>query len=109
MTPFVQLSKTNYARGHDDEHFCEIVLNLDQQVRRKCCLKIFLIKSSGCHFCLGGVEPFVQFVRRHYKEHFCEIILNLDQRFMRCRLRIFLIQSSGGTFVQRSRTVVQFW
>ena len=26
-----------------EEQFCEIILNLDQWLRRKCCLKIFLI------------------------------------------------------------------
>ena len=31
-----------------------------------------------------------------YKKHLCEIILNLDQWFRRrCRLKIFLIYSSG--------------
>ena len=31
-----------------EEHFCEIILNLDKWFRR--CLKIFLIYSSGGHF-----------------------------------------------------------
>ena len=40
------------------------------------------------------------------EEQFCEIILNLDQWFKRrCRLKIFLILSSGGPFIQQSRTV----
>ena len=34
------------------EQSCEIILNLDQRIRRKCCLKVFLILSSG--------SPFVQ-------------------------------------------------
>ena len=35
----------------------------------------------------------------------CEIILILDQWFRRCLFKIFLIWSSGGPFVQRSRTI----
>ena len=46
------------------------------------------------------------FDKGHYEEQFCEIILNLDQWFRRrCLLKIFCIWSSGGPFVQRSRTV----
>ena len=46
------------------------------------------------------------FGRRHHKEQFCEIILSLDKCFSRrCRLKIFLIWSSGGPFVQWSRTI----
>ena len=32
-----------------EEHFCEIILNLDQWLRRRCRLKIFLIHYSGGH------------------------------------------------------------
>ena len=39
----------NYARGHHEGHFCEIIwnliLNMDQWFRMKCCLKRFLILS----------------------------------------------------------------
>ena len=46
------------------------------------------------------------FGRRHHEEKFCEIIFNLDKWFKwRCRLKIFLIWSSGGPFAQRSRTI----
>ena len=41
----------NFGRGYYEEQFFEIILNLDQWFRR-CCLKIFLIWSSG--------SPFVQ-------------------------------------------------
>ena len=43
---------------------------------------------------------------RHHVEQFCEIILNLDQWFRRrsC-LKIFLIWSSCGPFVQWSETI----
>ena len=37
----------NCGRGHLEKQFCEIILNLDQWFRRKCCLKVFLIWSSG--------------------------------------------------------------
>ena len=51
----------------------------------------------------SGAEAFVQFDRRHHEEQFCETIFNLDQWFKRrCRLKLFLIWSSGGPFVQRS-------
>ena len=39
----------NFGRNHK-EQFCEIILNLDQGFRRRCCLKIFLIWSSGGPF-----------------------------------------------------------
>ena len=42
----------NFERCHHEEQFCEIILNLDQWSRRRSCLKIFLIWSSG--------SPFVQ-------------------------------------------------
>ena len=32
-----------FGRGHHEENFCEIILNLDQWFRRTWCLKIFLI------------------------------------------------------------------
>ena len=45
-------------------------------------------------------------VRGYHEEQFCEIILNSDQWFRRrCRLKIFLIWSSGSPFVQWSRTI----
>ena len=58
--------------------------------------------------------PFVQwsgtictiFVSGINEEQFCETILNLDQWFSRrCRLKIFVILSSGGLFIQWSKTV----
>ena len=52
-----------------------------------------------------GAEQFVQFGRVHHEGQFCEIILNLDQWIRRCRLKTFLIKSSGGIFVRRSGTI----
>ena len=40
------------------------------------------------------------------EKQLCEIIPNLDQWFRRkCLFKIFLFWSSGGPFVQRSRTI----
>ena len=45
------------------------------------------------------------FGRMHHEEQFCEIILKLGQWFSRrCRLKIFIIWSSGSP-VQWSRTI----
>ena len=57
-------------------------------------------------FCLVERNHLCNFSRGYYEEQFCEIILNLDQFFKRiCRLKIFLIWSSVGPFVQRSRNI----
>ena len=46
------------------------------------------------------------FGRRHHEDQFCDIISNLDLWFRRrCRLKIYLIWSSGGPFVQWSGTI----
>ena len=58
-------------------------------------------------------QPFYSVERNHlcnfsskYQDvQFCENILNLDQWFRRCRLKIFLIWSSGCPFVQRSGSI----
>ena len=67
----------NFGRGHNEEHFCEIILNLDQWFKR-CHLKIFLSRAE--RNILGN------FGRGYYEEHyyFCELILNSDQWFRRC-------------------------
>ena len=36
----------HFSRGHYEEYFCEIILNLDLWFSR-CCLKIFLIFSGS--------------------------------------------------------------
>ena len=42
----------------------------------------------------------------HHGEHSCKVIWTFDKRFGRsCRLKIFLIWSSGGPFVQWSGTI----
>ena len=40
----------NFGRRYHEEQFCEIILNLDQWLRRKCRLKVFLNWSSGSPF-----------------------------------------------------------
>ena len=40
----------DFGRRHLQEQFCETILNLDPWLRRRCCLKTFLIYSSGCPF-----------------------------------------------------------
>ena len=55
--------------------------------------------------CLVEWNYLCNFGRRHHEEQFREIILNLDQWFSRCRLKIFLIWSSGGPFVQQNGTI----
>ena len=59
-----------------------------------------LFSAEWNHLCNFG--------RGYYEEQFYEIILNLDQWFRRCLLKIFLIWSSGGLFVQWSRTICGF-
>ena len=50
----------NFRRGYYEEQFCEIILNLGQWFRKRCCLKDFL---SGALVVLlfGGMKPFMQF------------------------------------------------
>ena len=36
----------NFGRRHHEEQSCELILNLDQWFRSKCCFKVFLIWSS---------------------------------------------------------------
>ena len=55
-------------------------------------------------FCSAERKRFCNFSSGYQEEQFCENILNLDQWF-RCLLKIFLIWSSGGPFVQWSRII----
>ena len=49
----------NFVRGHHEEQFCEIILNLDQWFRR-CRLKDFLSRAL-VPIVLSVAEPFMQF------------------------------------------------
>ena len=95
----------NFGRGYHEEQFCEIILNLDQWIRRRWVLKKLSYLELWWPLWVE-LNHLCNFGRRHHEEHFCEIILNLDQWFMRkCCLKIFFIWSSGGPFVQRSGTI----
>ena len=48
----------NFGRGHYEEQFCEIILNLGQWFR--CRLKDFLSGALAA-LLFSGVEPFMQF------------------------------------------------
>ena len=50
----------NYARGYYEEQFCEIILNLGQWFRSRCCLKDFLSGALAA-LLFGGAEQFMQF------------------------------------------------
>ena len=49
----------NFGRGHHEELFCKIILNLDQWFRSKCRLKD--LSGALAAFLFGRAEPFVQF------------------------------------------------
>ena len=52
----------NFGRRHHEEQPCEIILNFDQWYWRKCCLKVFLIWSSGSPFVQRSVTICANFV-----------------------------------------------
>ena len=52
----------NFGRVHQEEQFCEIILNLCQWFRRRC-LKDFLSGALAV-LLFGGAEPFMQFWKR---------------------------------------------
>ena len=67
--------------------------------------KGFSIFSSCGHFFTAERNHFGNFCRGSSKEHFCEIILkSAHWPWRRCRFTVFF--SSGGHFVQRSRTIL---
>ena len=82
----------NFGRGYYEKLFCDIILNLDQWLSRKCNLEIFLIYSPGSLFVQRSKIICANFDKECYEEHFCENILNLGQLFRRkCCLKIFVI------------------
>ena len=50
----------NLIRGHYEEQFCEIILNLGQWFRRRRCLKDFL-SGALATLMFSGMKPFIQF------------------------------------------------
>ena len=95
----------NFRRRHQEEKFCEIVLNLHQWFKEMSFKDISYLELWR-PFCSAERNPMCKFGRGYYEEQFCEIILNFGQWFRRrCILKIFLIWSSGSPFVQWSRTI----
>ena len=84
----------NFGKGHYEKQFCEIILNLDQWSRSRCCLKIFFIWSSGGPFGQQSETVCAILVEGIMREEFCDFFLgggDLDQWFRRrCHLRYFL-------------------
>ena len=50
----------NFCRRHHQEHYCVIILSLEQWFRRQCRLRYFL-STALVALWFVGVEPFVQF------------------------------------------------
>ena len=50
----------NFSRGHYEEQFCEIILNLGQWFRRRCRLKDFLSRALAA-LLFSGAKPVMQF------------------------------------------------
>ena len=48
----------NFGRGFNEEQFYEIILNLGQWFRRRCCLKDFLSGALAANL-FGVAEPFM--------------------------------------------------
>ena len=89
MAPFfsgVEPHLCNSGRVHNEEQFCEIILNLDQWIRRRCRLKTFIIKSTG------GI-----FARR--SGTICAILVECIMRNNSVKLFRIWISRSGGNVV----------
>ena len=79
--PFCSVERNhlcNSGKGHFEEHF----------LSRALAASPFLVEQN--HLCIFG--------RRHHEEQFCNITLIMEQWFRGCRLKIFLIWSSGSPF-----------
>ena len=99
----------NFGRGHHEEQFCEIILNLDQWFKRYR-LKIFLVWSAG--------RPFVQ-----RSGNICAILVegilrNNYVKLFRIRAsgsevdvvkRYFLSGALAALLFSGAETFVQFW
>ena len=59
----------HFDRAHYEDHFYEIILNLDQLFRTRCCLKTSHFYSS---FCLAEQNQLCNYSRGPNAEHFCE-------------------------------------
>ena len=76
--------RINFGRRHYEDHYFEIILNLDQLFRRRGHLKIILIYSLfvQCFQTICGIMVDF-FGSGPYGEHFCETVLNMEQWFKR--------------------------
>ena len=96
----------NFGRRHHEEQFFEIIFEFGPVVQEEKLFKDISYLELWQPFCSGERSHLCNFGRGYHEEQFCEIILNLDQWFRRrCLLKIYLIWSSGGLFVQQSRTI----
>ena len=78
----------NSGGRHHEEQSCEIILNLDQWLRRKCSSKGISYRELWQHFSSPDRNHLCNFGRDYYEEQFCEIILNLGRWFSRrCLLK----------------------
>ena len=105
--PFCSVERNhicNFGRGNYVEQFCEFIPNLGQLFQRRCCLNISYLELWW-PLCSVDWNHLCNFERGHHVKHSCEVIWNFDQWFRRCRLKIFLIWSSGGLYVQWSGTI----
>ena len=108
---FVQRSRTDFnsfGKGSPKKHFCEIILISNHWCRRKCHLKVFLFLDLVA-ILFRATEPSRTFGRGSPKEHFCEIILKSvhwpARLIYNVVSRFFSVLTSGGNFVQQSRTI----
>ena len=83
---------------------CHIITKMVYWSKAKYHLMIFLFLALVAMFS-SELTILINLGRKHHEEHFFEIILNLDQLFRRRdNLKIFLIYSSDGLFVQCFQT-----
>ena len=59
----------NFGRRHNEEQFCQIILNLIKWFRRRCRLKIFYLELLWQPFCLAEWNHLCNFSRGHHEEH----------------------------------------
>ena len=102
----------NFGRGHYDEYFCEIILNFDQWLKRRCHIKKFYFKLQW-PFCSTEQTCWCNVGRGHYGDHACEIIFNFALCFRRrCHLKIFLknyILAMAAILFDFAEPFVQVW
>ena len=83
----------NSGRGHYEEYFSEIILNLDPWYR---CSYLVLYPSSCWRHLVGQSINIWAIGRGHSEEHFCEIILNSYLWFRRYHYSPPLKNRGGG-------------